>query len=595
MNDSRPRTNILWVAFLLTAVLSLAISFLSNVVSASLIEFIFRPTSTRTSTPTATATLTPLQSHTPTLTPVFTPTPTSTPTPTPTPTKSWPIQIYEENRNDVIFWLITTALGGTLAYLIYIPALLLNASQFGSNYFTRSWLTRLASKPLMITPRLGKWALFLGYKNRLLKQTDVRRAAVNFFELPVIDPNNNYVFHLSGDNSIHNLIAQSLDTQVPVVITGKGGGGKTTLLARWCYLALQNRLPQSLRGYIPIFVTPAYYEGNLVESVSNALRERDSVAIDKDMTQAQLEAGNYLILFDGISEIDGDQNKALQEILRIAQNADYRNCRFLITTRPILNIPPNTTIFQLQPLTPEVALRISDSISQDKAHRYHLRRQLDSFGTKPISPLLFSMILEQVREGKISSTRSQLYESYFRRLLQIKDDQQWNGWKFILKDFAKWLLIDTGHRGVGLIHERLIDSITGKISDSREGDLLVNAKRYYQLEIKDEFSLLKMLEASGILQHNRRWYFAHDTFEEYFAAWYIISYIESHQELPDLRLWTITDTEIQAFAGVVEFIKEMSDSNILRKLGKYNLPLFWKSILDSRIKEGKNSDNSEQK
>jgi len=528
---------------------------------------IFTPTATPTVRPTVT--LTPIETLTPTLTPTLTA--PSTPRP------NWIIKIYDENRNNIAFWILTTSLGIILTYVIGAGALLVSAWRFGSNVFSRSWLTKLASRSLLVLPGLGRWALFLGYRYRLLNQQDVKRASQGYFGLPAVDSKGTRILDYSGD-ALHEEIAKSLGVRKPVLVLAKAGGGKTTLLSRLHILALTNKLPDQLKGFIPIFVTPAYYNGSLTEAIESVLR-RDDVAVNKNIIRTQLTSGKFLILFDGVSEIEGDQIRGLQEILRTAHSDDYRNWRFVITARPVLNIPPETAVFHLQPLTYEVLLGLLPRYNLDKEQEYIVLNQLKLFASKPIEPLLFSMILEQGKSAQVSSTRSLLYEKYFRRLLRVELDAVWEGWMFVLGEFANWITLKSGRRGVGLTHEQLVDKISSETIYARGDSLIKRSKSDYGLPVETELDLLEVLRSSGIMQYSRRWRFAHDTFEEYFAACYIVSFINHHKKLPDLSPWRIGDAQVKSFVGVIEFMNEIADQETLKILRNSNLPALWNQVL----------------
>jgi len=74
---------------------------------------------------------------------------------------------------------------------------------------------------------------------------------------------------------------------------------------------------------------------------------------------------------------------------------------------------------------------------------YLTRRNGES--NRPIEPLLLVMALEQGSAENVSSTRAQLYERYFRRLLRVENNQiAWEGWRTALEELANWFLINTG-------------------------------------------------------------------------------------------------------------------------------------------------------
>ncbi len=510
-------------------------------------------------------------SETPAATQTLTPTPTATPTPTPYPL----VQFYQTNQEKAWFWPVTVISGFITTYFLGVGALLLRAWRAGSKVFAGSWLREAASKPLLVTPGLGQWALFLGYRSRLEKQPDIQDAKEKvYFGLPARAPSGEGILPAPDGKRLHEQIAAALDYQHPVILAGKGGAGKTTLLARMAYLALNGKSPDTLKGYRPIFITPGRYDGDLLETIANTLRERDGIAVDKNMMQAQMETGKFLVLFDGVSEIRGDKAEGLREILRTARNADYRFTRFVISTRPELMSPAEIAVFRLNPLTPGVILDLLPRYNLDREQEHQVERQLELFGEKPLEPLLLRMILTQSSERGVSRTRAQLYERYFCRLLQINenDEDSWRGWRSVLEQFSSWFSLETGRRGLGLAHEPLVDLMIKK-------NLIKRVKQYSRLSVKDELELLAKLKSAGILQAGRRWRFTHDTFEEFFVASHLLSTHARDEKIPSLDAWTISDEQVQAFLGVIEFVNEMlreEPEQTRVSLVALNLPEAWK-------------------
>lgn len=493
-------------------------------------------------------------------------------------------QFYDENREKAWFWPIT-ALGSFISvYVLGMTALLVSAWRTGSTIFSRTWLTSIAAQPLLITPGLGKWALFLGYRQRLARLRAVVRAARDYFGLPAEAPTGSTILPEPTGDTLHECIAEALGPQQPVVIVGKGGAGKSTLLARWTFLALKRRLPASLKGFRPVLVPAAYYASDLVKAVADTLRERDGVAVNEEVVQAQLQSGKFLILVDGLTEVEADKQQSLQEILRSARHADYRDCRFILSSRPLEGIPTDVPTFHLRPLTSEVISILLPRYGLGRERESQVRRQLQSFGEKPVEPLLFAMALAQSGVEQVSTNRAQLYERYFRRLLRVEaDETSWSGWRAALETIAQWFLLDTGRRGIGLPHEPLVDLIAGKVGgDQTEGNLVEVLQRYYHLPAKDELGLLQHLEAAGILQGGRRWRFAHDTFEEYFAASRLVSRLDEEEQWPALKMWVGISEREREFSEVLDFVREIADEPTMRRILALDLPPLWKS----RLKHG---------
>ena len=546
--------------------------------TTALQEATISPAVTKTQEPESRSTSTPK--------PTDTLSPTNTPSPTPKP--NWLVETYKEKRSDSLFWIITTIVGVVFMYLAGVAALIIRASRIGSRIFSNTWLTKIAAKPLLVMPGLGKWALFIGYKKRLSNQKEILKVATEkYFGLPAIDSAGNYAIPDYEGNSLHNLVASSVGAQNPLVIMAKGGGGKTTVAARLAYLALINKLPAQLNKFLPIFVTSDRYEENLIKTISNVLSKRDHVAVNEKVVKAQLESGGYLILFDGVSEIEGNQSKALKEILDTACNADYQGCRFVITTRPGFMIPEDIRVINLKPLTTDtIKDDLLPTFSLENSQRKQILKLLDVFSSKPIEPLLFSMIFNQRDEDFTVSTRSQLYENYFRKLLLIdkgvtkeEADRIWKGWSFVLGMCAKWMYLDSGFRGVGINYEALIEQMSKRETWYVKGSLLEEANYFYGFPEENKFRLLDKLKSSRIMTENQRLRFEHDTFEEYYVASHIIWLARNQRPQPNLGMWSLNDLQIESFIGVIEFIKEMADDEVIKKIMTIDLSKRWREIL----------------
>ena len=507
---------------------------------------------------------------------------TATPTSVPNPIILW----IQNNREKAWFKPLVTISRFATTLLIGVLALLLLASKAGSAIFDRHWLIALAAKPLLITPGLGKWALFLGYKQRLKSLPGVEKAAKDYFGLPAKGPSGILIKPDPKGDSLHTTIAEALGPQTPILLVGRGGAGKSTILARWVHLSLSGFLAESLRGYQPILVTPAYYKGNLVRAITDVLRERDGVATTEDIVRSQLSSGKYLVLFDGVSEVESDKVQALEEILRTARNADYRRCRFLIATRPIEGTHMQDPSFELQPLTKEVIEVLLPRYGLGTEGIYNVRQQLESFGDRAIEPLLLAMMLDQSASEQISQNRAQLYERYFRRLLHVEiHEDWWLGWRRALEVLSQWFMLDTGRRGVGLPREPLLQRMLkeDELEWSGSKSLVELMKRFYDIPIERPLELLQRLKSAGIMVEERRWRFAHDTFEEYFAASRVVSMFAEFERWPEVTSWVDKTEQVLDFLDVLAFVREMERGEFLIELAKADIPPEWRDYLIGKL------------
>jgi hypothetical protein len=174
-----------------------------------------------------------------------------------------------------------------------------------------------------------------------------------------------------------------------------------------------------------------------------------------------------------------------------------------------------------------------------------------------------------------------VYERYFKELLGVSDDDTlWSAWQKALETLSLHTLLNTGRRGVGLPHEHLMALIGENTSgnQTKEG-LSTQLYRLYHLRVNDELDLLSQLVAAGLLHKGRRWRFAHDTFEEFFAASYIVSYLDSNEKLPPLDKWKESKEQEQAFCDVIEFVQEILNYSYAERLMEMDLPASWKNRL----------------
>jgi hypothetical protein len=446
--------------------------------------------------------------------------------------------------------------GAVIAYLTAIGALLFATWERGSALLGRSRILRVATKPLVVVPALGRWALFLGYDRRLRARL-ASRLTGTYFGLPAVVGDDLIAPDADG-RALHAAIATAAGPQKPVMLEGDGGAGKSTVLSRLADLACRGQLPAPLGKLRAVLLHASAYEGDLVDALVRTLADDLRVAINRQMAVAQMELGGLLILFDGVSEIDGDKSGAVREIVATAQNAAFRRCRFIIATRPIVETPDDVSRFTLRPLHRDAIALLLSRFGITKAQEARVRRQLAAFGSAAIDPLLLRMAIAHSDSSDIRGNRNSLYEAYFRRLLRVEErgkDLLWDGWKRCLDLMSYWFVLQTGRRGRGLPHEELTDRLLGRDSTV---SVMERLREDYGLAFTTARELLIYLQTSGILEKRGRWRFAHDTFEEYFAASFLAATVDSDRR-PTLFVWRGEEAK-RDLGGILEFLSEMDAS-----------------------------------
>jgi hypothetical protein len=497
---------------------------------------------------------------------------------------------YVRNSKESWWFAPFTLLGSILsAYLTGVGALLFKATYLGGTipgdpvWFSPAWLVSRATQLLQVAPGLGRRALFLGYGRRLRGLPAVRQAEKDYFGLPMAVDGKVQPYDATGCAQ-HERICDELGPQRPVLVVGKGGAGKSTLLARLTLEALDGRLPARFKGFIPLHVPAYYYKTDLAQAVADVLLKRDGVTVTREIIDAQLQTGPFLILFDGLSEVAGVEDKegAVSGVLSAATSAEYSTCRFILATRPIRDEADAAAVVELHPLTRDVLLTLREHYRLDASQVERVIRQLHSFGDKPLEPLLFTMAVTESEGEQVSATRAELYVRYLKRLLKLRRNEPlvWEAWQDALGHVAGWSLLETGRRGVGLEHEDLIDHISRKVKrkEGFEENLVEMLQRLYNFPAKTPLELVNKLSSENLLQLERQWRFSHDTFEEFFAASRLLKVFRRSTQWPDLPNWRGKEAD---FYEVIDFVREMADRNELQAILASDAPGEWKERLSS--------------
>ncbi len=121
-------------------------------------------------------------------------------------------QFHRENQ-DRTWFKVVTRLGALITvYVLGMMALILWAWPRQVLVFSRPWLVSIAARPLLITPGLGRWALFLGYRRRLLRDRPMLQQVSKevYFGLPASFSNGQSVLPDEDGEILHTRISEAL-------------------------------------------------------------------------------------------------------------------------------------------------------------------------------------------------------------------------------------------------------------------------------------------------------------------------------------------------------------------------------------------------
>jgi len=430
-------------------------------------------------------------------------------------------------------------------------------------------------------PRFLRWVLFVGYKRAIKRTATGNVFDQNYFGLPAKLPGGSIANPDSNGASLDAALGNAFQRSNVLVVVGKGGSGKSTLLMHWFRQGLADKLADNLKNLTAIHVPAADYQSDLVQAASEALRRRFGRPLDRkgDILRQQMAAGGFLVLFDGLSEIEGEKTKSIDDIMRTVRDKEMSACRFVFTTRPVRGIPSEIPTFELLPLS----LGMIESIYLPRRadltpeQRTQIVRQLGMFRDDQIDPLLLTLAIDDSTDVSITETTCGLFTRYFRRLLRVENSDHetlWQAWKFILETFADWFMLSSGKRGIGMQHRQLIQRMT--TYEGAGTSLIGMIQAAYGSSFTNENALLEQLAAARILEKGPRWRFRHDLFEEYFVASRIVTLIEDGKPVA-LSAWTGGSTG--DFANVLEFTKALASLPLLDALLEYELPQAWRDIL----------------
>ncbi len=395
--------------------------------------------------------------------------------------------------------------------------------------------------PFYLT-NIGKWRLYRQYRRKLVSN-DIRYHAEHYIDLPYDNKG------VPGDSPLWTAMCEQVKRGNVVVIAG-GGQGKTTLGHKLAASVLDGELQPAGHRVMPVLVDGLAYEGNLVQSVSDALAQ-DGVYANTTIVESQLAAGNVLVIFDGWSEVRafvGAQTDASDVPATIRR---FPNTRFVFTSRgelpatlqQALRASPAITLRELgsDTLRPFLTRYLKRRIGEVDA----LERQLTSTPSSlPLSPLMVRLVAAVFEErGAVPTARASLFDNYLHQLFKHERPGGVNAdaMDFIVKHLTRLTyLASRGRRG--FLWVRGVELI-------RQAKDVLDSLAVTVLPIV----LLNALIQAGVYRRSgNRVRCFHDSFESFFAAKVLFD------EMIEGRQDTLAECALDpTFAEVMDFLVEL--------------------------------------
>jgi hypothetical protein len=443
----------------------------------------------------------------------------------------------------------------------------------------RSWLASQIVKPFTVSPILGRWILFLGYRAKLRKEM---LAQGFYFGLPATLPDGTSVPADRDGQTLCDSLLKQAEKNPSLLVTGRPGSGKSMLLTRLAYTSVTRS--SGRKKLLPILITADVYSGDLIESASKLLKERYGIPLDKeDILVGQMQVGGILFLFDGLSEVSISRGSAVADILRVTRMPEFKQCSLIISSRFFDGLP-NISTCQIFPVRATDAIDLYlPHFSLPPEEQQRAKTSLLTFHDQPVDVQLLMMSVEA--RGKSSfQSRYEIFRAFFQKRLSAEDAdgaERWAGWTFALEQFARWFCLEAGVKSLGLSQRATVDTMNTVVStDEGRGasrNLVSELRDSYNVEMTNEVSLLNYLRMSGLLIRLDRWKFAHDSFEEFFCASYLARIAGRERILDHLALWLSRPEELtEVFSFLAEMLDEESRVAICTK---ENVPVIWRNQL----------------
>lgn len=319
-----------------------------------------------------------------------------------------------------------------------------------------------------------------------------------------------------------------------IIITGTAGIGKTTMMKHIFMTTVREE------GYIPVFVELRGINNednkdiNMVDLIYTSL-SNCGFQMEKEYFEYSMEAGKYVILFDGFDEVKTEKSDKLGKRLR-ELCTKYPDNYYIMTSRPMDQFIGWNDFKEThtQKLNKMQALNLISKLEYDQRTKekfmYELNHGLferyDSFASNPL--LLTIMLMTFDERASIPDKLNDFYEQAFATLFNIHDGS---------KDcFKRDICTGLGANDF----KNIFSYFCFKTYFNCEYEFTENSVRKYLGYAKDQFDnvsfriedyLTDLVKSVCMLVKDGLIYtFSHRSFQEYFAACYTTKLEDSIQQ-----------------------------------------------------------------
>lgn len=321
-------------------------------------------------------------------------------------------------------------------------------------------------------------------------------------------------------NQVNNL----LDVGHKLIITGTGGIGKTTLLKHLFLNTIETT------NYIPILVelrsiNSMEMEEVMIEDLVFRVLSKHGLDMKKEYFRYSLEAGKYLIFFDGYDEVKREKSEKVTKQIR-EMSTCYPNNYYIVSSRPSDEFLGWSDFCELKSnaLSKEQAVSLIKRLDFNEPVKELFCKELErelydkyrSFASNPL--LLTIMLLTFDNRAAIPNRLNDFYEQAFATLFNIHDATK--------DSFKRDIRTKLGCEDFKLV----FSYFCFKSYFRSEYEFTEPRLRHYIEEARNKFTKINfrvddfqedlIKSVCMIVKDGLKYMFSHRSFQEYFAAWY---------------------------------------------------------------------------
>ncbi|MBS0297748.1 MAG: NACHT domain-containing protein [Proteobacteria bacterium] len=363
---------------------------------------------------------------------------------------------------------------------------------------------------------------------KYLSKTEHRvRFVKTLFSDDPVDLNDLYVpisFEKNGSILQHADLVYEIENKRRIVISGIAGGGKSMFTRKYCLDTIYAK--ENLPVYIELrLVSPAI--GNLSDSISKELLSALPGA-GSEVAQALMEKGKIVAILDGFDEVSQDNREWMaREIDGLA--VKFPSMKIVVTSRPNegLSAWKGFSLCRVQPMSKASAIELLNNIQFDMEIKSAFISEVDATLYMKhrdflSNPLLCTLMLVAYRQfAEIPDKVYLFYQFAFEALFRRHDTSKDGVFK---RDLASGLQYDEFQR---LFSYFCAKSYALEQFGFYENDFIkyiIDSIAYENLSCTMESCKFDLLETVClILRDGLEYKFVHRSFQEYFAALFLVN------------------------------------------------------------------------